>query len=64
MTQLTLLAAEPPPEPSFVECERCKCITGHKLTEIHEGQSTRLDCGFCGRTLDFPTWYGKTEAAA
>ena len=44
--------------PAGPECERCGCVTGHKLQAIHEGRSTRLDCGWCGRTLDFPLWYG------
>lgn len=38
----------------------CKCgSTSWRDVPIHDGQSTRRDCGRCGRFLDFPIWYGK-----
>ena len=41
-----------------VVCERCGTTT-YTVETIHDGQSARLDCVFCGRFLRFGVWYGK-----
>lgn len=42
---------------------KCVCQCGSTIWNeilIHEGQSTRRDCGRCGRFIDFSIWQGKT----
>lgn len=41
-------------------CERCGGLDFEDI-RIHDGQSVRRDCTFCGRTWGFPVWYGKSE---
>jgi len=37
----------------------CPCGSGTTVEiAIHGGQSTRRDCGRCGRFVDFAVWYG------
>lgn len=36
---------------------RCGSSTWRDVA-IHDGQSTRRDCGRCGRFIEFPIWYG------
>lgn len=53
---LTEPAAYSPPGVLLEKCDRCRCAGPHKEELIHEGRSTRRDCGRCGRTLGFPRW--------
>lgn len=44
--------------------KRCTCKSDQAYdTPIHGGQSTRRDCAWCGKFLDFPKWYGKEDVA-
>ena len=43
-------------------CERCGGFDFEDI-QIHDGQTVRRDCTFCGRTWGFPVWYGKSEQA-
>jgi hypothetical protein len=37
----------------------CRCgSTTSRDVPIHDGQSTRRDCGRCGRFIEFPIWHG------
>lgn len=47
---------EAPAKPAKAVC-RCGSVTWHDVP-IHGGQSTRRDCGRCGRFIDFPVWHG------
>lgn len=38
----------------------CRCgSTKWRDVPIHDGRSTRRDCGRCGRFIRFPIWHGK-----
>ncbi len=43
------------------KCDRCG---SHHYVDvpIHDGKSTRRDCGTCRRFRSFPMWYGAQEA--
>ena len=53
---LTEPAVYSPPGVLLERCDRCHFEGPHKEELIHEGRSTRRDCGRCGRTLGFPRW--------
>ncbi len=43
---------------STIKVCRCGSRTSQDVP-IHGGQSSRRDCSKCGRTIDFPIWYGE-----
>lgn len=44
-------------DPDAPRCDRCGSTSTIDVM-IHNGDSTRRDCGRCGRFLDFPRWHG------
>ena len=52
--------AAPGPAPTQRPVCRCGSTTWRDVP-IHNGQSTRRDCGRCGRFIRFPVWYGQTQ---
>ena len=42
------------------KCQRCGSQQMRDIP-IHDGQSTRRECGSCGRFLDFPRWRQHAE---
>jgi hypothetical protein len=62
---LAMLAGEhPEAEPPAPEHQtwRCRCgSTAWRDVAIHGGQSTRRDCGRCGRFIGFAVWQGREQ---
>ena len=55
-------APDAEPAPVAQECATpvCRCgSTTWRDVPIHDGQSSRRDCGRCGRFINFSVWYGK-----
>lgn len=75
MTQLLLIGDGPnspaiaaagpfvPDTRPLVACDKCGCLS-FEDKPIHDGQSTRRSCSFCGRFMGFPVWYGVEELPA
>ena len=42
-------------------CDNCGSTGTHSDVPIHDGRSTRRDCGRCGRTQGFPQWNPEAE---
>ena len=47
-------------KPVTIRCRRCGSDE-YIDVPIHHGQSIRRDCAKCGRLIDFPVWYGKSD---
>lgn len=54
--------AGPAPPHAPIRRPICRCgSTTWRDVPIHNGQSTRRDCGRCGRFISFPVWYGQPQ---
>ena len=46
-------------DPVTTTQEICRCgSTTWQDVPIHDGQSIRRDCGYCGRFIEFAVWHG------
>ena len=46
-------------DPDAPQCDKCGS-TEFRDTLVHDGQSIRRDCAWCGRFIAFPKWHEKS----